>query len=207
MMDHIVIDIETAKTIDEVSGGWAATDQLGISCACLWEYSGARMRVYGPEDIAALRQRVLQADRITGFNIREFDLSVIFAVSKTAWLAPHGASPDVSGLQSAIFPKINDLLRRIWLSSGLNPNQYDKATHGGLGLDKVALATLGVGKLAHGGDAPKWYQAGEWAKLVNYCADDVALERDLSDFIDRYGFIVDPRTTRKLKIFASSEGK
>lgn len=37
---------------------------------------------------------------------------------------------------------------------------------------------------------PKWFQAGLVQKVVNYCADDVALERDLCDFIERYGYVI-----------------
>ncbi len=48
---------------------------------------------------------------------------------------------------------------------------------------------------ANGADAPKWYQAGQVQRVANYCADDVALERDLCDFIDRYGYVLLPSKT------------
>ena len=54
-MDHIVVDVEIQRTIEETPGGWDATDRLGVAVACVWEYRTARMRVYGPDDLAALR--------------------------------------------------------------------------------------------------------------------------------------------------------
>ena len=60
--------------------------------------------------------------------------------------------------------------------------------------------TFGVGKIGYGGDAPKWFQAGEWAKVANYCADDVALERDLAVFMERFGFVVNGNTGKVLRL-------
>jgi DEAD/DEAH box helicase domain-containing protein len=61
---------------------------------------------------------------------------------------------------------------------------------GGTKLDDVAGATIGAKKIGNGADAPKWFQAGQVQRVVNYCADDVAIERDLADFVDCYGYVV-----------------
>lgn len=57
-------------------------------------------------------------------------------------------------------------------------------------MDRVAQATLGVSKIGYGGDAPKWYQAGLVQKVANYCCDDTCLERDLCNFVDTYGYVL-----------------
>ncbi len=202
-MDHIVVDVEIQKTIEETPGGWDATDLLGISCACVWEYEGQRMRIYGPDDVAALQERLLRADRISGFNIWNFDFPAIWGISRADWIVSEGyVAPDVSDLQVALLPKTDDILRRIWLSLDLDPDNFDPKTHGGYGLNAVVRALFNVEKIGYGGDAPKWFQAGNWARVANYCADDVALERDLVDFVDRYGFIINPKTGRTFEITA-----
>jgi len=199
--DHVVVDVEIQKTIEETPGGWDATDKLGVACACLWEYRGARMRVYGPDDVDALRTRLLQADRITGFNIFNFDFPVIWGIPKNDWInwvqldhpcpgSTHGGPLD---LKRALEPKTNDLLRRIWQSVGHDPDRFAPKTHGGWSLDAVVSSTLNTLKIGNGADAPKWYQQGLLHKVINYCADDVALERDLSDFADRYGYVMGPK--------------
>ncbi len=74
----------------------------------------------------------------------------------------------------------------------MDPDTFSKE-HGGWGLDVVVRGTLTkglVGKIARGDQAPKWFQSGEWGKLVNYCLDDVTLERDLAVFVEKYGFVV-----------------
>ncbi len=200
MQDHIVVDVEIAKTIEEMTGGgyggWDATDKLGVAVACLWEYRTQRMRVYGPEDVPALRERLLKADRISGFNIWNFDFPVIWGIAKKHWM---GNCVDITsdeareihdGIRPLLLPKTNDLLRRIWQAKGLNPDKFDPKTHGGVGLDAIASATIGASKIGYGGDAPKWYQAGQIQRVVNYCSDDVAIERDLTDFVDHYGYVI-----------------
>ena len=54
----------------------------------------------------------------------------------------------------------------------------------------IAIATIGAKKIGNGADAPKWFQAGRIQQVCNYCADDVAIERDLTDFVDRYGYVI-----------------
>lgn len=182
-MDHIVIDVEIQKTIDETPGGWDATDKLGVAVACVWEYQTQRMRVYGPDDVQALRERLLTANRISGYNIFNFDFPVIWGIEKKEWMA------DLYEYRQNLLPKTNDILRRIWVAQGFNPDVWQKGM-GNSKLDDIAGATIGARKIGNGADAPVWYQAGEVQRVVNYCADDVAIERDLTDFVDRYGYVV-----------------
>lgn len=190
-MDHIVVDVEIQKTIEETPGGWEATDKLGVACACVWEHAGLRMRVYGPDDVSALRDRLLRADRISGYNIWKFDFPVIFGLP-------------ARGRVEKLRDKTDDVLRRIWLALGLDPESFGGG-HKGWNLDTVAGNTLGARKIGYGGDAPKWFQAGQWAKVANYCADDVALERDLTRFVDQFGYVLGPEC-RRVAIPAWSPG-
>ena len=192
MEDHIVVDVEIKKTIEETPGGWDATDKLGVSVAVVYEFMTDRFRVYGdtPRELDQLQNRLLRADRISGFNIWKFDFPVIFGL------------PGRERVES-LRDRTNDLLRRIWQSLGHDPDVFTKATHGGWGLDAVVRGTLKApGKIANGALAPQWYQAGRWGELVNYCVDDVTLERDLTIFVDRHGYVVNGDTEQVLRITA-----
>ncbi len=175
-MDHVVVDVEIMKTIEETPGGWDATHLLGVAVACVWEYRTQRMRIYGPDDVHELRGRLLRADRISGFNIWKFDFPVIFGL------------PGRERVESLRY-KTDDMLRRIWQALKLDADQFS-SLHKGWGLDAVAGATLNARKIGYGGDAPKWFQAGLIQKVCNYCSDDVALERDLTDFVERHGYVM-----------------
>lgn len=175
-MDHVVVDVEIQNTIEETPGGWDSTDQLGVAVAVVYEYRADRFRIFGPDDIEALRNRLLIADRISGFNIWNFDFPVIFGLK---------GRERVEALRS----KTDDLLRRIWMSKGLNPDIFSDS-HKGYGLDAVASETIDARKIGWGGDATKWYQAGFYAKVANYCCDDVAIERDLTNFVERHGYVI-----------------
>lgn len=192
-MDHVVVDVEIARTIEETPGGWEATDKLGVAVACLWEYRTQRMRVYGPDDVEALRERLLRANRISGYNIWNFDFPVIWGIAKKYWMdtspIAQVSKPDYAALRAMLEPKTNDILRRIWQAQGFDPNKW-QAGMGGSKLDDIAGATLGVRKIADGASAPREYQKGRVQWVVNYCADDVAIERDLADFVDRYGYVI-----------------
>lgn len=192
-MGHVVVDVEIQKTIEETQGGWDATDKLGVAVACVWEYRTARMRVYGPKDVKTLQEQLLLADRISGFNILNFDFPVIWGIEKRTWLDCRndlGASKGPAAIYKQLLPKTDDMLRRIWCAKNLDPDIFDKRTHGGCGLDAVAVGTIASSKIGYGGNAPAWYQAGLIQKVANYCADDVAIERDLTDFVERYGYVI-----------------
>lgn len=200
-MDHVVVDVEIAHTIEETAGGWDATDKLGVAVSCVWEYQTQRMRVYGPEDVQALRDRLLKADRISGYNIWNFDFPVIWGISKPDWLSDKGLIGVENfryGLKAFLVGKTNDILRRIWIAQGFDPDRWQRGM-GGAKLDDIASATIGASKIGNGADAPKWYQAGQIQRVVNYCADDVAIERDLADFVDRYGYVIHSGTKLYLK--------
>lgn len=191
-MDHVVVDVEIVNTIEGTPGGWDATDKLGVAVACLWEYQTQRMRVYGQDDVLALRERLLRAERISGYNIFNFDFPVIWGIAKHEWLATLGnvgLRESVVNLRKMLLLKTNDILRRIWEAQGFNPDIFQKGM-GSSKLDDIAGATIGARKIGNGADAPLWYQAGKVQQVVNYCADDVAIERDLTDFVDRYGYVI-----------------
>jgi DEAD/DEAH box helicase domain-containing protein len=194
MIDHVVVDVEIQHNPEQVAGGWDATDKLGVACAVVYEFTENRFLVYGPDDVPVLKNRLLRADRISGFNIWRFDLPVIWGMSRAAWAQP-GDMPDWSSLRH----RTDDVLARIWRALGLNPDEFTER-HQGWGLHYVALGTLGRGKTGYGDDAPKWYQAGLWQKVVNYCLNDVALERDVVTFIDRHGYVVNGKTGGVLKV-------
>lgn len=187
MKDWVVVDIEIKKEIGEDGLGWRDTDKLGVSCAVVYEFNTDRYRVYGDTDdeLGLLQKRLAQADRVTGYNSRRFDLPVIF---QTIDMVP------IKFVSSS-----DDLLRRIWASLGLDLNTFTKA-HGGLGLDAVAEATIGARKTGNGADAPKLYKAGRWAELIDYCMNDVKVTRDLALFIDKRGYIINPKSKTRLDI-------
>jgi hypothetical protein len=196
MTDHIVFDVEIMKSVDDLPGGWDATDQMGVAVAVVYEYEKDRFRVYGdtPVMLEALRKRIKSATRVSGFNIVGFDYPVVWSTSRKDWKC----DPDLLG-------RSNDILRRIWLAEGLDPDHFVPRSHGGFSLDAVADVTLGgIKKIGKGADAPKWYKAGDWSRVVTYCIDDVAIERDLINFVDQHGYVVSPRTGRKIPLAGTS---
>lgn len=185
-MDHIVLDVEIAKSVGQDGIGWNDTDKMGIACVCLWEYKTARMRVYGAGDVEALKERIMKADRITGYNIWKFDLPIIYGMPSDQWW-----STGWMQFSQSLKSRADDLLQRIWSAV---------LSRGGYSLKNVAYSCLRTTKIDNGVNAPVLFQNGDLAKVVNYCADDVALTRDLSDYIDRYGGIRCPNTDRFIQI-------
>jgi DEAD/DEAH box helicase domain-containing protein len=186
MIDHVVVDVEIQNCVDDKTYSWNDTDKLGVACAVLYEFRTDRFTIYGPSDVEALRSRLLAADRISGFNTWKFDFPVIWAL------------PGRQRVE-ALKEKSNDILRRIWIALGADPDSWS-SLHAGWSLNAVIKGTLhkDAAKIGYGGDAPKWYQAGQIARLHSYCLDDVRLERDLAVFIDNHGYVVNGDSGRQL---------
>ena len=190
-MDHIIVDIEIKRRVEDTPGGWDSTDLLGVSCAVVYEFTTDMFRIYGPNDVEPLKSRIQRADRVGGFNVWKFDFPVI-------WGLP-GRERVVE-----LLPKTDDMLRRIWQAQGLDPEVFTKQ-HGGWSLDAVAGATINQQKLGNGAMAPIWYQSGDWCRLIDYCLNDVKMERDLSMFIDEHGYVVN--NYRRLEVKKWGSGK
>lgn len=197
-MDHVVLDLEVERLADELPQGWNSTDLMGYSVCVVYEVPARRFRVFGPREREALLARIQRAERVTGYNSMNFDYPVLFRVERQAWI--QGRDPEVARLKEKLLSSTDDLLRRIWIAQGLNPDRFAPESHGGWGLDEVAQGTLGVGKIASGGFVGEWQRTGNWWHLANYCLDDVALTRDLSEFIDRYGYVYNGQSRRKLRL-------
>ena len=190
-LDHIVFDVEIANPIEE-RDGWLATDKLGVGCAVVYNYQSDAYDVYNQRHVDELRHSLLKADKISGFNIYKFDYPVVFGMTLKDWLKSEEAK--------ILIPKTNDLLRRIWLTLGLDPMSYVKRSHGGWGLNAIATGTIGQAKIAEGKTAPGWIASGSWDYAVTYCMDDVRLTRDLVDFVDKYGYVVNGNTQKVLVV-------
>ncbi len=172
MIDHVVFDVEIQVNPEELPNRWADKHLMKVGMAALWEFRTDRMRVYGPEDVQALQARLLKADRVSGFNQRDFDCPVV-------WGIPDGqTSPELQAVQA----KCDDVLQRIWRALGCREKGWK--------LEQIAPATLNVQKVGNGADAPGLFQSGQWGKLCNYVCDDVAIERDLAVFVERHGFVI-----------------
>lgn len=187
MIDSICVDVEIQKNIEELPHGWADLHLMGVSVAAVWEDLSQRFKLYGPDDVEALRERILRADRVTTYNGNTFDFPVIFSCSREIWSNPGLDTERGDTLYAAkvrLLDTSNDLLRRIWQALGKREKGWK--------LGDVTKHTLGRGKIGEGADAPKLFQEGKWAKLIEYNLDDVCLTRDIGKFIDEHGYVLGP---------------
>ena len=170
-----VFDLEIKKPIEECSRGWGSYDEMGISVLVLFDYREMRYRVFADENIQEALNILNLYDLVVGFNTVKFDWKVL---NSTYHYEKSRASKDF------------DILREIWLSLRLNPDVFNPATHGGYRLDDVAYETIGLRKSGNGAHAPYFYQQGRWAELIDYCLQDVKIEKELFEFIVSNGYVI-----------------
>ncbi len=149
--DYLVVDIETKTLVDAV-GGWKNFKQLEVSIACAYDSKTDQFYSYTEDKLGDLV--ALCKDRLlVGYNLVGFDLPVM----------------EKYGLPPAAELDVFDLMLDIQAVSGW---RFVK-------LDKIATATLGVGKSAEGTMAVEWWKQGEVQKIIDYCLQDVKVTRDL----------------------------
>jgi hypothetical protein len=157
--NQVVLDLETQKTFDEAGGRNPA--DLGVSVVGAYFYKTNEYLCFEEHEIPHLEQRLSQASRIIGFNIRRFD-----------------------------FPVLQPYLKHIHLGQVLFLDLFDeleKALGHRISLQSVATATLNTGKSGSGLDAIHYYRSGEMEKLKKYCLDDVRLTKELYEYGKKFG--------------------
>jgi len=162
-MKHIILDVETQKTFDEVGGYYP--EKLGISFVGVIERDGLptdfgekieekRYELF-EKDLHKLWHIMETSDVIIGFNLDSFDMQTFV--------------PYYNG-DIATLPTL-DLMIRF----------KDSAGHR-ISLDAIASETLGTQKSGDGLDAIRYYREGHLDKLAKYCMKDVEITRDIYDF-------------------------
>lgn len=183
-----VFDVEILRTVEE-SGGWDATDKMGISCAAVYDNVSNSFRVFGDGDESRLVEYLTESDLVVGFNHIEFDWRVVLKVPKHIEI--RSFPPLVSTPQF-------DVLQEIWKAAEVETPERRYA--GGFKLDLVAQVNLGQKKRMSGQLAPIAWKNGKYCEVIDYCIHDVALTRDLFLLILDSGQLKDPRTGESLDL-------
>jgi hypothetical protein len=174
-----VFDLEIKTPIKDCTHGWQSHDEMGVSCMVVWDYAEMRCRVFDDLNISEAAKMLCNYDVVVGFNTVGFDWKVLRSTY------PEFQQPD-PGRRSADY----DILREIWISLRLDPDHFQPSTHGGYKLDDVAFETIGMRKSGDGAHAPELFQAGKYAELIDYCIQDVNIERQLFEFVAKHGYVV-----------------
>jgi len=178
----IVLDIEIAKEVNEI-GGWDAARHgaAGISSVALYDSATERIHVYGPTveysdgefavldytPLEACTEHINKADIVVGFNNINFDIP-----------AYEGTT------EHTIYPEQYDILDLVWMELGYNKTK-------GYKLSDICKRTLDKDKSGTGEHAPLLFKQGRFAELYDYNINDVMLTRELCNYIEEHGCIVD----------------
>jgi DEAD/DEAH box helicase domain-containing protein len=160
-MNIVYFDLETQKSADDV-GGWGNKMKMGFSFGVTYSTRDQRFRPYEEEDIPALVHELSTADQVVGFNIINFDYTVLNGYTKF----------DFSTIPTF------DLLADLYAKLGFR-----------VGLNNLAQATLQSAKSADGLQAIDWFREGAFGKIAIYCRQDVVVTRDLHQFGCKHKFV------------------
>ncbi|MDE2188412.1 MAG: ribonuclease H-like domain-containing protein [Patescibacteria group bacterium] len=153
-MRIITFDIETKNAFQDT--GSNDSTSLDISVVCLHDSSTGEITHYFEQDFAKMWPIFESADALVTFNGDHFDIPLLNKYY-------HG---DLTHIKSI------DLMVAVQKSLGRR-----------IKLDTLAEATLGKKKSGNGLEAIAWWKNGELEKLVRYCKDDVAVTRELYEYM------------------------
>lgn len=160
MDDIVVFDIETKETFDEIGGYFP--EKLTPSLVGLYSFNKNELLTFTEEEFPKMWPYFEQAALIVGFNSDHFDIPILAKL--------HPTLKEIASL---------DMLTEIKNSAGHRVK-----------LDSVAEATLGSKKSADGLEAIKMYREGRIDELRKYCAQDVAITRDVYAYGKEKGHIL-----------------
>ena len=205
-MDHIVYDVEIAKTVDSVPGKWNNPEGMGFGSAVAYSYDKDQYFFFLHEEGRESLIRLLHKNIVISFNGIKFDSRVVlgndrrFDASGETWRM---SSKDID---YAVWINVDLLLE--YVKARFNYTTVaeaedrlgDRTIHdGSFSLDGLAEGTFNLHKTGHGANAPILYQQGNYAELLSYNLQDVRLTRKVYEFIQAHGFIVD-RSERIIRI-------
>ena len=156
----VYFDLETQRTANDV-GGWDKKADMGVSVGVTYSSATETYEFFTEKRIGDLIEQLGRADLVVGYNNRRFDYEVLMGY--TILDLPHH------------LPTL-DLLEVV-----------EKAAGHRLSLDSIAQATLGVGKIAEGLDAIRWWREGKMMEIAEYCCFDVKVTKLVHEYAVRHG--------------------
>lgn len=149
-MDIVYFDLETQRTANDV-GGWDKKAEMGMSLGVTYSTADSAYEIFSEKRAGDLVARLQRADLVVGYNIVSFDYEVLMAY--TILDLPHH------------LPTLDLLL------------EVEKSIGHRLKLEDVAQGTFGVGKVAEGLDAIRWWREGKLMEIAEYCCFDVKVTK------------------------------
>lgn len=168
----IVYDLETKESPPDV--GWTAWNAMGISVGCSYDFLNDSYGVYLDDNMHKLVERLNKPETlIVAFNQIGFDNNLLRnCKNKFDELLNHETL-------------LNSYDMLIESRRAANVNKFSK----GFKLDDHLKAMKMDTKTACGSIAPKLYKEGNIGELIDYCLNDVRVERNLFNHLYCHGWI------------------
>ncbi len=168
-MDIVYFDLETKRTFNDV-GGYDKKGAMGMSIGVIYSTADGAYEIFPEARTDALVARLQKADLVVGYNTISFDYEVLMGY----------VALDLAHMLPSL-----DLLVEI-----------EKVLGRRLKLEDVAQGSLGVGKVADGLDAIRWFREGRFMEIAEYCCYDVKVTKLVHEYgvangvvhyLDRFG--------------------
>jgi RNase_H superfamily len=156
----VYFDLETQKTANDV-GGWDRKSDMKMSVGVTYSTGTGTYEIFSEKRVGDLIDTLTRADLVVGYNNRRFDYEVLMGY--TVLDLPHH------------LPTL-DLLEVV--EASLNHR---------LSLESIAQASLGIGKIADGLDAIRWWREGRMMEIAEYCCFDVKVTKMVHEYAVRNG--------------------
>jgi len=154
-MDIVYFDLETQRTFNDVGGSHRKAD-MRMSVGVTYSSIEGKYQIFSESRVHELVDRLRRASLVVGYNVLDFDYAVLMGYTALSL-------PD--------FLPTLDLMVEIEKSVGYR-----------LKLEDVARGTLGVGKIAEGLDAIRWFREGRFLEIAEYCCYDVKVTKLIHEF-------------------------
>ena len=168
--------------------GWENTIDLGVSIGCFWSYAEGRMHwfdAYTLED--TVRSFVMARPYLVSFNGILHDFPLLRGLLRREadrLVAEDGAEilaqdlRDLCDTFTTLCAASYDIWQAIWQVA--STRTFEPALHS---LDAISQANGLGAKLSHGAQAPRDWQAGRVAQVIEYCLDDVWKTKALFEMV------------------------
>lgn len=167
---HVVFDVETLRLSHEVRGGWRNIQEFGLAICVTLDANGVQ-HVWEEPEASELINYLSTFRCVVGFNSQRFDLTVLSAYA------------DVTALRTTSL----DLLKSLHALTGRRK---------GMSLQHIAYTMFGDCKsLSDSTQATNLWRSGkpcERQRVINYCAQDVALTNRIFEFGINNGYVMVP---------------